>query len=256
MPRLSLAAVAAAATVVLVAAATGIDAARAQENPARPPRVLFIAIDAVPFATMAESAADERNGFLRSLRGPVPLISTFPSTTSLALAAILQPIGVSGSPRLRGEALRLGLEPRQRRRALRLRAVPLALVLRLEGRDPVPQGDVRGPADQGGAPGHPRIAATRSSPPTDRSSSSTTTPPTRPAISRAPTACCRSSPSSTTGSPTRAVTIPTIRSGPSSSPTMGWMAARRSRIPASRSRARCVRAAFGCGPASRTPATS
>ncbi len=94
----SFAAVAATATVVLAAAAMGIDAARALEQPPRPPRVLFIAVDAVPFATMAKTVADERNGFLRSLRGPVPLISTFPSTTSLALAAILQPIGVGGSP--------------------------------------------------------------------------------------------------------------------------------------------------------------
>ncbi|HEX2465374.1 MAG TPA: hypothetical protein VHR17_12195 [Thermoanaerobaculia bacterium] len=83
---------------VLVAAGAGIRPARALENLPKPPRVLFIAIDAVPFATMAESAGDERNGFLQSLRGPVPLISTFPSTTSLALAAILRPIGVDGSP--------------------------------------------------------------------------------------------------------------------------------------------------------------
>lgn len=83
---------------VLVAAGVGTRPAQALENRPKPPRVLFIAIDAVPFATMAESAGDERNGFLQSLRGPVPLISTFPSTTSLALAAILRPIGVDGSP--------------------------------------------------------------------------------------------------------------------------------------------------------------
>jgi hypothetical protein len=87
-----------AASMALLVATAGVEAARALENPPRPPRVLFIAVDAVPFATMAESAADERNQFLRSLRGPVPLISTFPSTTSLALAAILEPIGVHGSP--------------------------------------------------------------------------------------------------------------------------------------------------------------
>ena len=156
--RSSFAAVAAAATVVLVAAAAGIDAARALENPPRPPRVLFIAIDAVPFATMAESAADERNGFLRSLRGPVPLDLDLPVDHQPGAGRDPPTDRRRRLPRLRGEALRLGLEPRERRRALRLRAVPLALVLRLEGRDPVSQGDVRHPADQGGAPGHPRVA--------------------------------------------------------------------------------------------------
>jgi hypothetical protein len=63
-----------------------------------PPRVLFIAVDAVPFGTMQEVAAASGNEALRAMRGPVPLISTFPSTTSLALAAILDPIGVPGSP--------------------------------------------------------------------------------------------------------------------------------------------------------------
>ncbi|HVR29075.1 MAG TPA: hypothetical protein VMS86_06015 [Thermoanaerobaculia bacterium] len=70
----------------------------AQVDERRPPRVLFIAIDAVPYATMQAFAASEESSFLRSLQGPVPLISTFPSTTSLALAAILRPLGVPGSP--------------------------------------------------------------------------------------------------------------------------------------------------------------
>jgi hypothetical protein len=91
--------VAAVAAVALSAlAGVGAPAVRAIEHCPRAPRVLFVAVDAVPFAIMAESAADPRNELLRSMRGPVPLISTFPSTTSLALAAILQPVGVHGSP--------------------------------------------------------------------------------------------------------------------------------------------------------------
>lgn len=62
------------------------------------PRILLIAIDAVPFEIMEELVAEPENRYLRSLQGPVPLISTFPSTTSLALAAILQPLGVEASP--------------------------------------------------------------------------------------------------------------------------------------------------------------
>ena len=47
---------------------------------------------------MQAVAADTENAFLHSMRGPVPMISTFPSTTSLALAAMLDPVGVHGSP--------------------------------------------------------------------------------------------------------------------------------------------------------------
>jgi len=87
-----------AGVVALLLLAAGSGPTHGIENERRAPRVLFIAIDAVPFATMQAVAATEENEFLRSLAGPVPLISTFPSTTSLALAAILQPLGVPGSP--------------------------------------------------------------------------------------------------------------------------------------------------------------
>src|SRR3990172_1815888 len=90
--------IAAALLVLGASLGPGSRAAHALESERRPPRVLFIAIDAVPFATMQASAADADNAFLGSLAGPVPLISTFPSSTSLALAAILQPIGVADSP--------------------------------------------------------------------------------------------------------------------------------------------------------------
>jgi hypothetical protein len=88
-----------AATLLVLAAGLGaMPAGAAADGAPRPPRVVFIAVDAVPYATMAASAAAPDNTFLASLAGPVPLISTFPSTTSLALAAILHPIGVAGSP--------------------------------------------------------------------------------------------------------------------------------------------------------------
>jgi hypothetical protein len=87
-----------AAVLLLVVAGLSPRPAGALENGPRPPRVLFIVVDAVPFGTMQESAETEGNEFLRSLAGPVPLISTFPSSTSLALAGILQPMGVADSP--------------------------------------------------------------------------------------------------------------------------------------------------------------
>jgi hypothetical protein len=89
---------AATAAAACAAALCGPPPARALDDEARPPRLLFIAIDAVPFATMQEVATAEESRFLHALAGPVPLISTFPSTTSLALAAILRPVGVPGSP--------------------------------------------------------------------------------------------------------------------------------------------------------------
>jgi hypothetical protein len=82
----------------LTVAALAAGHVAALENPPPRPRVLFIAIDAVPFAIMEEAAADPASSFLAGLKGPVPLVSTFPSATSLALAALLHPIGVPPSP--------------------------------------------------------------------------------------------------------------------------------------------------------------
>lgn len=64
------------------------------------PRTVLIALDAVPYSVVAE-VADRRLGeqaLFQGMRGPVPLVSTFPSTTSLALAAILEPFGLELSP--------------------------------------------------------------------------------------------------------------------------------------------------------------
>jgi hypothetical protein len=65
---------------------------------AQPRRTLVIAIDAVPYHTVVELLENPEITYLNELAGPVPLISTFPSATSLALAAILEPIGVENSP--------------------------------------------------------------------------------------------------------------------------------------------------------------
>lgn len=73
----------------------GLDA---QEPPRT--RLLFIGLDAVPYRTV-ERLSDPELGdaaLFRGLRGPVPLISTFPSTTSLAFAGILEPVGLEKSP--------------------------------------------------------------------------------------------------------------------------------------------------------------
>lgn len=66
----------------------------------RPPRLLFIALDAVPYTTMAKVTDPSRGeaALFRDLTRPVPLISTFPSTTSLAFAGILEPLGLEKSP--------------------------------------------------------------------------------------------------------------------------------------------------------------
>lgn len=64
------------------------------------PRTVFIALDAVPYSAVAQ-VADRRLGekaLFQDMQAAVPLISTFPSTTSLALAAILEPFGLERSP--------------------------------------------------------------------------------------------------------------------------------------------------------------
>ncbi len=62
-------------------------------------RTLFLLLDAVPYGTLA---ALERRGFapelFEELGQPVPLISSFPSTTTVALADALGPLGLQASP--------------------------------------------------------------------------------------------------------------------------------------------------------------
>lgn len=63
-------------------------------------RTLIIALDAVPYATMQRvtTPAGETPGLFASFDAPVPLISTFPSSTSIALAGILGDLGLAPSP--------------------------------------------------------------------------------------------------------------------------------------------------------------
>jgi Type I phosphodiesterase / nucleotide pyrophosphatase len=59
-----------------------------------------LGLDAVPYREVA-AAADPARGeaaLFRGLAGPFPLVSTFPSTTNVALSGFLEPFGVPPSP--------------------------------------------------------------------------------------------------------------------------------------------------------------
>jgi hypothetical protein len=64
------------------------------------PRTLVIAFDCLPYRTAARLADDGwgEHRVLAGLRGPVPLVSSFPSTTSVAFGGILAPLGLGQSP--------------------------------------------------------------------------------------------------------------------------------------------------------------
>lgn len=72
-------------------------AGRAAEPPRR---TLLIALDAVPYEVVAELSDPARGeeALFPWMEPPAPLISTFPSTTSLAMAALLAPFGLEPSP--------------------------------------------------------------------------------------------------------------------------------------------------------------
>ncbi len=69
-------------------------------TPTAEARTLLIALDGVPYGTIAKLTDPTRGeeALFRGFRGPVPLISTFPSTTSLAFGGILGGIGLERSP--------------------------------------------------------------------------------------------------------------------------------------------------------------
>ncbi|HVS62887.1 MAG TPA: hypothetical protein VMT85_05185 [Thermoanaerobaculia bacterium] len=89
--------------VVLFLGACGTS--RPQRPPPRPapvpdaPRTLVVMLDAVPFESVAELplAADGERPFAE-LSEPVPLISSFPSATTVALTGMFEPIGIERSP--------------------------------------------------------------------------------------------------------------------------------------------------------------
>jgi hypothetical protein len=73
----------------------------ATDNPREvPKRRLFIALDAVPFQVVADlmDPALGEEALFQGYEGPTRLVSTFPSSTSVALPGILGPIGLEKSP--------------------------------------------------------------------------------------------------------------------------------------------------------------
>lgn len=67
-------------------------------EPVAPERTLAIVLDAVPYETMARLTSAEPGALFESFEPPVPLISTFPSSTSVALAGILGDLDLEMSP--------------------------------------------------------------------------------------------------------------------------------------------------------------
>ena len=64
------------------------------------PRTLLISLDAVPFWVVEEITDPELGeaAAFQGFKGPVPLVSTFPSSTSVAMVGLLQPLGLEKSP--------------------------------------------------------------------------------------------------------------------------------------------------------------
>ena len=86
---------AAAVAVVLAASTAGVGAGEHES----PPRTLVLALDAIPYSVVESVTSADRGEerLFADLKGPVPLVSTFPSTTSLGMPAILAPFGLEGS---------------------------------------------------------------------------------------------------------------------------------------------------------------
>ncbi len=79
------------ATLITVVAFASLPTAAPAGEPAPEARYLVIVLDAVPYESALEFTRREGGEppLLADLNGPVPLISTFPSSTSVALTAIL-----------------------------------------------------------------------------------------------------------------------------------------------------------------------
>jgi hypothetical protein len=67
---------------------------------ADPPRTLVIALDAVPYSIVAEVTDPARGeaALFRDFHPPVPFLSTFPSSTSVAMVGMLGSVGLARSP--------------------------------------------------------------------------------------------------------------------------------------------------------------
>ncbi len=88
------------AFLVALLAANGGTAASEVESPAADARFLVVVLDAVPYASAVAFTrpGDETPTLLATLDGPVPLVSSFPSSTSVALTAILSRFGLEIPP--------------------------------------------------------------------------------------------------------------------------------------------------------------
>lgn len=64
------------------------------------PRTLLVSLDAVPYWVVADITDPElgEEAAFQGFKGPVPLVSTFPSSTSVALVGLLAPLGLEKSP--------------------------------------------------------------------------------------------------------------------------------------------------------------
>lgn len=64
------------------------------------PRTLLISLDAVPFWVVADltDPALGEGALFKGFKGPVPIVSTFPSSTSVAMVGLLGPLGLGRSP--------------------------------------------------------------------------------------------------------------------------------------------------------------
>ena len=63
-------------------------------------RTLIVLLDAIPFEAVkrfTDPSLGEKALF-RDLKGPVPIVSTFPSGTNTAIPALIAPFGVGVSP--------------------------------------------------------------------------------------------------------------------------------------------------------------
>ncbi len=69
------------------------------QTDSQPRRTIVLALDAVPYATVVSALASRGVGdpLLSGMQGPSALISTFPSSTSLAMGGILEPVGLTPS---------------------------------------------------------------------------------------------------------------------------------------------------------------
>lgn len=81
---------------VVIFGMLGAPRSSAQESP----RSLMVALDAVPYHVLAEltDPAQGEGAYFQSFQPPVPFISTFPSSTSVAMGGILGPLGLEKSP--------------------------------------------------------------------------------------------------------------------------------------------------------------